>query len=81
MEAVLFNEKMEQIERLPVSALAEKLQQSEGIDTVVFDGVITQRLVDIASEKNVKFLVAARVSDQVKQPLKVHLLTFSEMEG
>jgi len=81
LEAVLFNEKMEQIERLPVSALAEKLQQGEGIGTVVFDGVITQRLVDIANERDIKFLVAARVSDQVKQPLKVHLLTFSEMES
>ena len=81
LEAVLFGEKMEQIERLPVSALAEKLQQTDGVDTVVFDGVITQRLVDIASDKGIKFLVAARVSDQVKQSLKVHLLTFAEMEG
>jgi DNA primase len=81
LEAVLFNEKMEQIERLPVSGLAEKLQQTEGVDTVVFDGVITQRLVDIANEKDVKFLVAARVSDVVKQPLKVHLLTFADVEG
>ncbi len=81
LEAVLFGEKMEQIERLPVSALAEKLQQTEGVDTVVFDGVITQRLVDVASDKGIKFLVAARVSDQVKQSLKVHLLTFAEMEG
>jgi len=81
LEAILFNEKMEQIERLPVSGLAEKLQQAEGVDTVVFDGVITQRLVDIANEKNVKFLVAARISDVVKQPLKVHLLTFADVEG
>ncbi len=81
LEAILFGEKMEQIERLPVSSLAEKLQQTEGVDTVVFDGVITQRLVDIASDKGIKFLVAARVSDQVKQSLKVHLLTFAEMEG
>jgi len=81
LEAVLFNEKMEQIERLPVRDLAEKLQQTEGVDTVVFDGVITQRLVDIANEKNVKYLVAARVSDVVKQPLKVHLLTFSDVES
>jgi len=81
LEAILFNEKMEQIERLPVSGLAERLQQAEGVDTVVFDGVITQRLVDIANEKNVKFLVAARVSDVVKQPLKVHLLTFSDVES
>jgi DNA primase len=81
LEAVLFGEKMEQIERLAVSALAEKLQQTDGVDTVVFDGVITQRLVDIASDKGIKFLVAARVSDQVKQSLKVHLLTFAEMES
>jgi len=79
LEAVLFNEKMEQIQRLPVSELAEKLQQVEGADTVVFDGVITQRLVDIASEKNIKYLVAARISDVVKQPLRVHLLTFADI--
>jgi DNA primase len=81
LEAVLFNEKMEQLERLPVSQLAEKLQQIEGVDTIVFDGVITQRLVDLANDKNVKYLVAARVSDVVKQPLKVHLLTFADVEG
>ncbi len=81
LEAVLFNEKMEQLERLPVSQLAEKLQQVEGVDTIVFDGVITQRLVDLANDKNVKYLVAARISDVVKQPLKVHLLTFADVEG
>jgi len=81
LEAILFNEKMEQTARLPVSELAEKLQQTEGIDSVVFDGVITQRLVDIASEKNIKYLVAARISEVVKQPLKVRLLTFSDLES
>jgi DNA primase len=81
LEAVLFSEKMEQLERLPVSGLAEKLQQTAGVDTVVFDGVITQRLVDIANDKDIKYLVAARVSDVVKQPLKVHLLTFADLES
>jgi len=79
LEAVLLNEKMKRIERLPVNQLAEKLQQVKGVDTVVFDGVITQRLVDVATEKNVKYLVAARVSDVVKQPLNLHLLTFSDI--
>ncbi|MFQ6068351.1 MAG: DNA primase DnaG [Candidatus Bathyarchaeia archaeon] len=81
LEAVLFNEKMESIERLPVSELAEKLQQTEDIDTVVFDGVITQRLVDVANKKKVKYLVAARISDVVKQPLDVHLITFADIQG
>lgn len=79
LEAVLLNEKLEQIDRLPVNQLAEKLQEVEGVDTVVFDGIITQRIVDLASEKNIKRIVASRVSDAVKPSLTVQLLTFSEI--
>ncbi len=81
LEAVLFDAKMKKLERLPVSILAEKLQQTKDVDTVVFDGVITQRLVDVANEKNIKYLVAARLSDAVKQPLGIHLLTFTDVRG
>lgn len=79
LEAVLFNEKLEQIERLPVSQLAEKLQQTKGVDTIVFDGIITQRIVDICSEKNVKTILASRVSETVKPALNVELITFQEV--
>jgi DNA primase len=79
LEAILFNERMEQIARLPVSELADKLKEFEGVNTVVFDGIITQRLVDIANEKNIKYLIAARVSEVVKQPLSVNLLTFDDI--
>ena len=51
------------------------------IDTVVFDGVITQRLVDIAAERNINYLVAARVSKAMKQPLRVKLITFEEIRA
>jgi DNA primase len=79
LEAVLLNEKLEPVERLPVSQLAEKLQQISGVDTVVFDGIITQRIVDIASEKNIKNIIASRISEAVKPPLNVQLTTFSEI--
>ena len=79
LEAVLLNEKLEQIERLPVSQLAEKLQQEEGVDTIIFDGIITQRIVDVASEKNIKRIVASRISDAVKPSLTVQLTTFAEV--
>lgn len=79
LEAVLLNDKLEQIERLPVSELAEKLQQTSGVDMVVFDGVITQRMVDIANDRDIKYLIAARISDAVKPSLKVNLTTFAEI--
>jgi DNA primase len=76
LEAVLLNEKLELIERLPVSQLAEKLQQMTGVGTVVFDGIITQRIVDIAADKNIKRIVASRISEAVKPALNVELITF-----
>ncbi len=79
LEAVLLDKDMKQVDRMPVRELAEKLQQTKDIDTVVFDGVITQRLVDIAAERNVNYLVAARISTAMKQPLKVKLMTFEEI--
>ncbi len=78
-EAILFDEEMRQIAKLPVSELAEKLKGFKGVNTVVFDGIITQRLVDIASEKNIKYLIGARLSEVVKQPLRVNLLTFNDI--
>jgi len=81
LEAVLLNDKMEEIAKLPVSELTEKLQQMDGVDTIVFDGVITQRLVDIALDKKVKCLVAARISDVVKRPLNLQLITFNEIRA
>jgi DNA primase len=78
LEAVLLSDKLELIERLPVSQLAEKLSQVKGVDTVVFDGIITQRIVDIASDKNIKHVVASRVSEAVKPALNVELVTFKD---
>jgi DNA primase len=79
LEAVLLDKEMKQVDRLPVREIAEKLQQMKDIDTVVFDGVITQRLVDIAAERNINYLVAARISKAMKQPLKIKLITFEEI--
>jgi DNA primase len=78
LESVLLNDKLELIERLPVSQLADRLQQVTGVDSVVFDGIITQRIVDIAGEKNIRRIVASRVSEAVKPALNVELITFQQ---
>ena len=79
-EAVLFDSKKKVLARMPVSELADRLKEFEGdVNTVVFDGVITQRIVDIACEKNIKYIIAARISDVVKQPMNIRLLTFDKI--
>jgi DNA primase len=81
LEAVLLDKEMNKVDRMPVRELADKLQQTKDIDTVVFDGVITQRLIDIAEKQNINYLVAARISKAMNQPLKVKLITFEEIQA
>ncbi|MFX1266176.1 MAG: DNA primase, partial [Promethearchaeota archaeon] len=75
LEAVILDEKLEQIERVPVSELAVKLRQVEGAHMVIFDGIITQRIVDIATEQDLKTIVGERISGLAKRPTSVELLT------
>jgi DNA primase len=79
LEAILLDAKLKQTERLPVSQLAEKLQQTNGVETIIFDGIITQRIVDVAGEKNIKRIVASRISEAVKPVLNVELITFKDV--
>jgi DNA primase len=78
-EAVLFGDELNSIDSMPVSELTNKLQSIEGVYAIVFDGVITQRLSDIASEKKVKYLIGARLGNITKKPLEIELLTFSDI--
>lgn len=80
LEAVIFNSNMEVIARIPVSNLAEELKNMEGVKAVVFDGIVTQRIVDIASEKDVNLLVGCRISDIAKKPKDLKIMSFEDFE-
>ncbi len=79
LEAIILNEEMVEIGRTPVSKLAGRLKDADNVHTIIFDGVITQRLVDIASEKKAKTIIADRISDVAKQPVDLKLLTFADV--
>lgn len=79
LEAVLLNEKYQVITQMPVSDLCTNLQETEDVHTIVFDGVITQRLVDISGDRGVKRILGDRISGVIKRPVDIQLLTVSEI--
>ena len=55
--------------------IAEEIKNIEGTaNTVIFDGIISQRLVDVASQKGIKKLVAFK-SNIVKKPHNLKIIT------
>jgi DNA primase len=78
-KAVLFNENKEVIAECGVAELAKKLEEQDSVPAVVFDGVITQRLVDIASSKNTELLIGAAVADIEVQESSLKIITFDDL--
>lgn len=66
------------IEEIAVRDLASRLKAyKDNILSVVFDGVITQRLVDIASSNAIKNLIGVKIGNIAKVPADMEILTSS----
>ena len=78
LKATLLDGKIEKIEEMQVRDLKEKLPRIDGISAVVFDGVVTQELADIAAEKGLKYLVGMRARVE-KSPENLRILTIDEL--
>lgn len=64
------------IEEIAVRDLASRLKTyKDNIQSVVFDGVITQRLVDIASSNAIKNLIGVKIGNLAKVPADMEVLT------
>lgn len=81
LEAITFGENANEISRVPVGELTEKLSKIEGAHTLLFDGVITQRLLDIAEERSIKLVIGDRISEVAKRPVNVKIMTMSQIIG
>ncbi len=65
---------------LAVRELADTLKGGkDAVHTVVFDGVITQRLLDIAAEKKVQTVVGVKMGNVTKVPDTVEILTRDDL--
>ncbi|MCG2892081.1 MAG: DNA primase DnaG [Vulcanisaeta sp.] len=78
LEAIIYDDHWNEIRRVPVRDLVDTLQQLPNAYAVVFDGVCTQRLVDVASSKGVKLLLMSRVGNITKVPTDMLILTIDE---
>ncbi|MHA2067865.1 MAG: DNA primase DnaG, partial [Candidatus Thorarchaeota archaeon] len=78
-KAVIFDAAKKVVAECGVADLAKTLEEIEGAEAIVFDGVVTQRLADLASTKKIKLLVGAAVADLEKRPRGLQIATFDDL--
>ena len=72
----ILDEALNMTKEVEVENIYEEIKNIEGTaDTVIFDGVISQRLLDVASEKGLNKLVAFKSMNIVKKPHDVKIIT------
>lgn len=63
-----------------VKNLVDSLKEdSEGITTIVFDGVISQRIIDVSSEKGISIVVGTRKGNITKMAKDIKILTKEDL--
>jgi len=75
-KARLLDKDKKLVKETTVRDLAKELKETTGnTNSVVFDGVITQRIVDLAKEKDLEYVVGLKMGDVVKMPASLKILT------
>jgi len=74
--AEILDDALNILKEVKVENLYDELKKvNNNVYAVVFDGVISQRLIDISKEKGLKHIVAVRISEVVKKPNNIKVIT------
>lgn len=79
LEGVFILNDGKQLENIPVSELVERLKEQSEVDIIIFDGIVTGRLVDAAVERGVSILIGERIAESVRIPNNLKVQVFKNL--
>ncbi len=79
LEAVLLDKGLQEVGRFPISELVQKMESSNGAQFLVFDGIVTQRLVESATKVGVKGIIGHRTGELSNIPDDVRIGIFRDL--
>ena len=79
LEAMLLDEGLAEKGRLPISELVQKMDNT-GAAYLVFDGIVTQRLIDAAGKAKVKGIIGHRIGEIKNMPDGLSVGTFRDLQ-
>jgi DNA primase len=78
LEAVVLDDSMNTLLKVPVSEVIKRLNSAEGGKLLVIDGIVTQRLVDAADKAGIEYIIGHRMTD-LKKPADIRIRTFGDI--
>ncbi|MBU0533094.1 DNA primase [Candidatus Micrarchaeota archaeon] len=74
LRARFYNGNLERVSEVQVRDVIKSLSDTKDVYAIVFDGIITQRLADLASKQGVKVLVGLKIGNVNKVPDNIEII-------
>jgi len=75
LRARFYNSNLQLIKEVAVRDVIKSLGETKDVNAIVFDGIITQRLADLASKQGVKVLVGLKIGNVNKVPENIEIIS------
>jgi DNA primase len=74
-KAVLLGENFDRIAEIPISELYNSIGNIKDVKHIVYDGIVTQRIIDKAYQSGVRTIVGAKIHEVIKIPAGLRVIT------
>ena len=74
LKARLLDSEFNMTAEIPIREIMKALSDAHGVRAIVLDGIITQRLVDLAEQKGAEFVVGVRAGNISRKPQNVNIV-------
>ena len=75
----MFDAEWNEISRMPVNELVTRIGATEKAKILVFDGIVTQRLIDTTSQVGIQTIVGHRAGEIQNKPDRIGIYTFRDL--
>ena len=74
LKAKLLDKEFNTTSEIPIREIMKALSDTSGVHAIVLDGIITQRLVDLAEQKGAEYVVGVRAGNISRKPQNVNIV-------
>ncbi len=74
LKARLIDASGRNVGEVPIREIMKTLSESRDVNAIVLDGIVTQRLVDLAEEKHANYVVGIRAGNITRRPATVKII-------
>ena len=75
LRARFYNSELVSTKEMPVRDMIKSLEEEQGVYAIIFDGIITQRLADMAENKHVAIVASMKLGNVFRKPANVLIYT------